>query len=513
MTTCVNCRSAVPEDAAFCPSCGTTRSTAASHGSAGLESISGLGTREYSPQQEAPGSGLQAGEVFHGRYTVVRRLGAGGMGVVYLAEDKVTGKQVVLKLIRPALVQSATAVQRFIREGLTARDVRHPNVIAMHDVGDEGGQLYLVMEYLDGETLRAWLHRTVQAGKEVGYPVARDIVKRILDGLAAAHDAGVIHRDLKPENIMLIGSPEAGSYRLVILDFGIAKAIDTGESAQLTSTSSATGTPLYMAPEQRTIADTVGPPADLYSLTAIFYELLMGVPPEGRLGSPSKERDDVPAGVDGVIEKGLASRPRSRFQSAAEYQTALDEAERHRGVASPKTVPPPQEASLRAQALVGKAASSLGSFKLSRRAWVGVGLAAIVIGIAALLDEDAAVQSTVQPLSQAAAPPATPAAAENVAGTWYVEVQGSGFANASLMIRQSGNNFDGELFDMTGNVIGALSGMIRGPMLNYRFSDMRGGSGSGEGQLRADREHIDVRVSDGATGAMQLQVLHREHLP
>lgn len=489
MTTCANCGSAVPGDAAFCPNCATPVSGDEPYGNPGIDSISGLGTRIYRPQQDAPGSGLQAGEVFHGRYTIVRQLGAGGMGVVYQAEDKITGKHVVIKLIKPALVQSAAAVQRFIREGLTARDIRHPNVIAMHDVGDEGGQLYLVMEYLDGETLRAWLHRTVQSGKEVGYPIARDIVKRILDGLAAAHDAGVIHRDLKPENIMLIGSPDTGAYRLVILDFGIAKAIDSGESAQFNSTTSAMGAPLYMAPEQRTIADTVGPPADLYSLTAIFYELLMGVPPGGRLGSPSKERGDVPAGVDGIIEKGLTSRPLSRYQSVAEFRAALDEADRPRG--SNQKIFPLKDIPL-VENLEKNGVSLFGKGRMSRRMWLGIGAGVIVVGLMSLVEEP---------------PP------QDIAGTWYVEVQGMGFAGASVVIRQSGSRFDGEIFDMAGGFLGTLSGAISGSRVTYSYSDMNGFTGSGEGELRTDGSHMDVRVGNSATGNTEVQVLHKGHYP
>jgi serine/threonine protein kinase len=133
----------------------------------------------------------------------------------------------------------------------------------------------------------------------------------------------VIHRDVKPENIMLTGNLEAGDYSLKILDFGIARAIDS-TAKQVVTTTTSTGTALYMAPEQRSAADTVGPPADLYAVSAIFYELLLGVAPTGRWSPLSKEREDLPANIDVIIDKGLSSRPRSRYQNAQEYLTALN---------------------------------------------------------------------------------------------------------------------------------------------------------------------------------------------
>src|SRR6202008_1609494 len=127
---------------------------------------------------------------------------------------------------------------------------------------------------LAGETLREWMHGPIQAGEDIPFDAARAIIRNILDGLAAAHATGIIHRDLKPENIMMTGNAQAGDYRLKILDFGIARAVGENAGKQLVTTSSSTGTPLYMAPEQKTAADTVGPPADLYAVSAIFYELL-----------------------------------------------------------------------------------------------------------------------------------------------------------------------------------------------------------------------------------------------
>jgi len=494
MTACAACGADLPADAAFCPSCATPIHRERSAPAPQVESLSGLETAVYEPSDNAGGHTLEEGSVFHDRYQVVGRLGAGAMGVVYVAQDQVTGKQVALKLIKPSLVQSATAVQRFIREGLTAREIRHPNVIAMHDVGDDNGQLYLVMEYLDGETLRQWLHRTLRSGKEVAYHVAKEIISRILDGLRAAHEVGVVHRDLKPENIMLTGEPDKGDFRLVILDFGIARAVDTPDAGSLTSSGSATGTPLYMAPEQRTAADTVGPPADLYAVTAIFYELLMGVPPEGRLGSAARERDDTPQGIDEIIDKGLSSRPRSRFQSAEELRAAIDSAGARESEAEP-VEPAEPEATEEKQAAPAETAKA--KPRLSRRAWIGITAAVIlVLGLIGMEEE----------------PPPVAEQPVNMAGNWFAEVQGAGVAHARVVLRQSGSAVNGEIYDRTGNRVGVLSGSVEGDSLRYTYDGVAG-TGGGSGRMQPDGIHINLRVTSDSTGVTERHILHKDHQP
>jgi serine/threonine protein kinase len=326
MSKCNRCGFELDAGVRSCPNCAApvvTPPQAAGAADAFTQTISGAAT-VFTPEQTDSITGLEPGKDFHGRYTIERKLGQGAMGVVYLAGDKLTKRSIALKLINPALINSASARERFLREGLIARDIRHKHVVAVYDVSETEGQYYLTMEFLSGETLRNWIHRHIQAGKDVPFETAAKIVRNILEGLDAAHASGVIHRDVKPENVMLTGNPESGDYSLKLLDFGIARAIDnSGKEAVTTSTS--TGTALYMAPEQKTAADTVGPPADLYAVTAMFYELLLGVAPTGRWVPLSKERVDLPPGIDAVIEKGLSSRTRSRFQTAQEYKKAIDE--------------------------------------------------------------------------------------------------------------------------------------------------------------------------------------------
>jgi serine/threonine protein kinase len=326
MSKCKQCGFELKENVRYCTNC-AARVDAPPQPSETADAFTGTisgNATVFAPDRADSSTDLEAGKEFHGRYKIERKLGQGAMGVVYLAGDKLTGRNVALKLINSKLMNNASARERFLREGLIARDIRHTHVVAVYDVSETEGQFYLVMEFLSGETLRNWLHRVLQAGADVPFAVAERIIRNILEGLDASHAAGVVHRDVKPENIMLTGNLEAGDYSLKILDFGIARAIDAS-AKQVITTSTSTGTALYMAPEQRTAADTVGPPADLYAVSAIFYELLLGVAPTGRWAPLSNERADLPSGIDAIIDKGLSSRPRSRYQNAQEYLRALHE--------------------------------------------------------------------------------------------------------------------------------------------------------------------------------------------
>jgi uncharacterized membrane protein YhaH (DUF805 family) len=152
---------------------------------------------------------------------------------------------------------------------------------------------------------------------------AANIIAEILSGLDAAHRAGVVHRDLKPENVMLMSEPGDGGAQLKLLDFGVARAAGTGDTG-----ATSLGTRGYMAPEQITAPDAAQPSADLYSLSVMFYELLVGVVPQGHWQPPSGGRSDVPAAIDKLIERGLSNNPRVRPQSVAEYGKLLAEAMR-----------------------------------------------------------------------------------------------------------------------------------------------------------------------------------------
>jgi tRNA A-37 threonylcarbamoyl transferase component Bud32 len=270
---------------------------------------------------------LEPGELFAGRYRIEGLIGEGGAGAIYKARDQTIEQLVALKVIRSGQAPTAEARKRLVRETILARNIRHPNVVAVHDVGLVGEQAYMVMELLEGRTLRSWLRHHSSQDSECAFPVARAIILAVADGLDAAHAQGVVHRDLKPENVFLVSEPGPGGVRLKLLDFGLART----DGPQATG-SAMMGTPHYMAPEQITAPDTARPSADIYSLSVMFYELLVGVLPQGHWQAPSKGRSDVPPAIDALIEAGLSNRARSRPQSVAEYRNAL---------LAPSTRPPP----------------------------------------------------------------------------------------------------------------------------------------------------------------------------
>ncbi len=286
--------------------------------------LSGLHTiDDMETKAPRPGSSrvLAPGDVFAARYEVLQVIGEGGMGVVYRAMDKLTSKEIALKLIRADRLAGKDAVQRLIREGVTSRDIRHPNVVAVYDVGEADGQPYMSMEFLQGQSLRAWTRKRLQTSTDCSMLTAANIIAEILAGLDAAHKAGVVHRDLKPENVMLVGEPGDKAATLKILDFGVARAVGSGDTG-----ATSLGTRGYMAPEQITAPDAAQPAADLYSLSVMFYELLVGVLPQGHWQPPSGGRSDVPAAIDKLIERGLSNNPRMRPQTVAEYGKALADA-------------------------------------------------------------------------------------------------------------------------------------------------------------------------------------------
>jgi serine/threonine-protein kinase len=276
--------------------------------------------RARSPQEVLPG------DVLANRYRIQRLLGKGGMGAVYLAHDEVLGDEVALKVISSAwAADEAAMIERFKRECAAARKVSSPHVIRIHDLGEaRPGLLYLSMEYVQGRTLAELIasRGLVPIGDCV------DILGQICQGLAAAHDAGVVHRDLKPSNV-LVGERNA----IKIIDFGLAKAT---ASEGLTATGMLMGTPYYMSPEQ-VRGRHVDAGSDIYSLGALAYHLVTGRPPfsgENAIAvgfahlsempvPPRQLRADVPAELEAAILRALAKEPSGRPRSPAELRTAM----------------------------------------------------------------------------------------------------------------------------------------------------------------------------------------------
>lgn len=294
---------------------------------AGDEAVTGAGIgRAAATEQQAAVVRLEPGTRLGDRYELLRRVGAGGRGVVFAARDLELDETVALKALHPTDV-SDESLQRFRQELKLARKLTHPNVLRVHDIGEVDGLRFITMEYLEGQDLE----RTIQESAGA-FPVGIgvDYVRQICAGLGAAHEMGVIHRDIKPPNLMVV---DPGVVK--ILDFGIAKLIDMrGVSA----TGVACGTPLYMSPEQIRGSRVLDPRTDLYSLGCVMFALFTGsVPFAGdevfellmahMNQPPPRPRDiraDLPRALDGIILRLLSKDPDDRYQSCVELAAALD---------------------------------------------------------------------------------------------------------------------------------------------------------------------------------------------
>ena len=272
------------------------------------------------------GEGLAPGAAL-GRYVVLSRLGAGGMGEVYAAYDPVLDRRIAVKVIRPAL-DGAEARRMLLSEAQALAKLAHPNVVAVYDVGTVGDDIYIAMEYVDGQTVKAWLAEQPRAWPEI---VA--LFAAAGRGLEAAHAAGLVHRDVKPDNV-LVGKDG----RVRVLDFGVA--LVTREGAPITRTNLA-GTPAYMAPEQFG-GGQIGPATDQFSFAVALYEALWKQRPfegdtltsiadnvcQGRvLDAPAS---DVPAWLRGAVMRALSRDPAQRFASIGALIAAIQPAPRRR---------------------------------------------------------------------------------------------------------------------------------------------------------------------------------------
>lgn len=250
------------------------------------------------------------GKMIAGRYEVVRPLGRGGIGKVFLCNDKKTGTRVALKMLRTKYQDNDKAIARFIREINTIKDLNHPCIVKIHDASQENGQIFYTMEYLEGKTLRTWM------GERGRLPFGS--VVRVLSMLAHALDHAhrtTVHRDLSPENVMVMSD---GQIRL--LDFGLAKLQDN--SSNLTMVGMSLGKLAYVAPEQRVNAAKVDHRADIYPLGVMFFESLTGELP-GMDKDFAKLRPDLPPACIPFLEKAMAYKADERYPTAQAFREAL----------------------------------------------------------------------------------------------------------------------------------------------------------------------------------------------
>ena len=273
---------------------------------------------------------IMKGQKINDRYQIIKSIGEGGMANVYLAYDTILDRNVAVKVLRGDLATDEKFVRRFQREALSASSLSHPNIVEVYDVGEDNGQYYIVMEYIEGKQLKQLLKKR---GKLTISEVI-DIMLQISDGLSVAHDNYIIHRDIKPQNIMIL---ENGLVK--ITDFGIAMAMN---STQLTQTNSVMGSVHYLPPEQ---ANGKGSTlqSDIYSMGILMYELLTGeLPYKGDnaveialkhlkepLPSVREKVPEVPQSVENIIIKATAKNPKNRYPDARamneDLRTCLDE--------------------------------------------------------------------------------------------------------------------------------------------------------------------------------------------
>jgi serine/threonine-protein kinase len=266
-------------------------------------------------------------DLLRDRYTIEHELGQGGMAVVYRAWDLERQQPVALKVLRPGLAASL-GPERFLREIRLTTRLIHPRILSLLDSGNAGGQLWLTMPYIDGETLRERLNRDLRLPVDEAVRLAREIAEAV----EHAHGHGIVHRDIKPENILMA---EDGP---LIADFGIAKALGEAAGSRLTETGLVIGTAAYMSPEQAA-GDPIDARTDVYSLGCVLYEMLTGEPPFAgptgqamiarRMAGPPRYlrivRPDAPVEVDTALQRALAPEPEERFASAAQFARALTE--------------------------------------------------------------------------------------------------------------------------------------------------------------------------------------------
>jgi eukaryotic-like serine/threonine-protein kinase len=298
------------------------------------------------------GSSLGPGDLV-GRYVVLAKLGAGGMGVVYSAHDPDLDRKVALKLLLPGRGGSEGR-SRLLREAQALAKLQHPNVVTIHDVGEHEERVWLAMEYVDGKTLGGWLDEQPRS-----WPEVLDVLSTAGRGVAAAHDAGLLHRDLKPDNIMV-----ASDGQVRVMDFGLARSrksgvIESGSTLvkapelelelSLTRSGTLLGTPGYMSPEQFR-EEELGPATDQFSYCVTLWEALWGERPfvgktlmevmvavlEGELTAPTHRGTKVPGWLRRILERGLSGDPEARWPSMQALLDALARGQRqarlHRGL-------------------------------------------------------------------------------------------------------------------------------------------------------------------------------------
>ena len=321
---CPSCDYSVPADAAFCPACGAaSASPVLSDTLIGVSRASSTTATSYEVAPERLRAALGP------NYELGRLIGRGGYAEVFAVRDLRLKRELALKVLRPDLILTEALAERFRREAEAVAVLHHPNIVPVYDVGEADGILWLLMPLVQGETVKSLLAR------ERRLPVAE--VRRILleasEALQTAHEAGVVHRDIKPENLMIDGKTQ----RVLLMDFGIAKAMDSSTENSLTGTGVVIGTPQYMSPEQAIGKHAPDPRSDQYSLAVVGYQMLTGrLPFEGENVREVMARQlleeatplsrlvaDIPSSMSSTIHQALRKESNLRFSSMNAFARSL----------------------------------------------------------------------------------------------------------------------------------------------------------------------------------------------
>jgi len=301
---CPTCGTEYPLSERFCPRDGTA-------------------LRSSNPQADLVGS------IVAERYHILKKLGEGGMGSVYLAEHVKMGRKAALKVMNPGMAQDPDAIARFNREAANASRLNHPNICGIYDFGETpDGMIYLAMEFIEGASLTSLIEKS----GALPAPRAAGIIHQAADALQVAHDYGIVHRDLKPDNIM-VAKGRDGSDNVKVVDFGIAKA-SSSDAQKVTKTGLVVGTPEYMSPEQLA-GDKLDGRSDIYSLGLVAFNCLTGTLPfpsnsvqeamimrltdQPKTLAEMKPEVEWPAELQAVMDKALARDAAERYQSAAQF--------------------------------------------------------------------------------------------------------------------------------------------------------------------------------------------------
>jgi predicted Ser/Thr protein kinase len=320
---CPNCGKPLPSDSpkGLCPAC---LLAAAIPGQPDVHSVATV-LPEYSTTSAAPEAGTHL--KYFGDYELLEEIARGGMGIVWKARQTSLRRDVALKMIRAGALAGPDEVHRFLREAEAAANLQHPNIVAIHEVGEHGGQHYFSMDYVAGRDLG-----TLVKDGPLSPQAAARYVKIIAEAVHFAHQHGTLHRDLKPQNVLIDAADQPR-----ITDFGLAKFMN--QDSRMTQSGAVMGTPSYMSPEQAAGRQAdIGPASDVYSLGAMLYELLTGRPPfrgstpmatllevlEAEPAAPRRLKADIPLDLETICLKCLEKSPSARYPTARALAEELD---------------------------------------------------------------------------------------------------------------------------------------------------------------------------------------------